>query len=236
MHLYKNKKKIMISYDWIPLNWAYLLLPAICIFGCITNFFSIAVLFNPKMKDISFKYLLVTSISDLLYLFLCSYLFIQLCSDCPLFTSYFTQWYTIYIDSYLTSCLAVFVILTEITLSLLRYSILKNKTYIQSMKFYKVIAFLFLISLVFYLPVLFFNEIIPIQQINSTKTDYLTIMNSLGSSLYGTITPIVLSTIRIILAMFVLTGINIMNAIEFRKRVSNRIQNQNIIESKYNLF
>jgi len=36
--------------------------------------------------------------------------------------------------------------------------------------------------------------------------------------------------------MFVLTGINIMNAIEFRKRFTNRIQNEGLAESKFKIM
>jgi len=85
-------------------------------------------------------------------------------------------------------------------------------------------------SFLFYSPVLFFKKIIPIQVINLTEitltTDYTQEKTNLGFTLYATITPILLQTIRGLLAMFVLTGINIMNVIEFRKRYSKRIQNQ----------
>ena len=55
----------MIFSDWTS-KWGYLLLPAICIFGFLNNLINIIVFLNSKMKDISFKYLLAISISDLL--------------------------------------------------------------------------------------------------------------------------------------------------------------------------
>lgn len=219
----------MRAFDWVLADWFFLILPVICIFGLLTNLTNIAVLLNHKMKDISYKYILVTSLSETFYLGLNSYIFIELCSNCPLYTSYFTQWYSIYIDNYLTSCLAIFCIFIDINLSLIRYSALKNKEYLQSLNYYLVIGILFLISLIYYLPVLFFNEIIPIIDENENKTsmnEFIVIANSLGSSLYGITTPIILSTVRILLAMFVLTGINIMNIIEFRKRYSYRFNNK----------
>ena len=158
-----------------------------------------------------------------MYLGLCSYMLIYLCSDCPLHNTYFTKVYTIYINYYFTSVLAIFCILNDIFLSLLRYSVLKNNTYLQSFRYYLVIGFLFLISLLYYSPILFFYDIIPIQTANNNTTvifqdDYAVVKNSLGLSLYGKITPIVLSVIRLILAMLVLTTINIFNVIEFKKR------------------
>jgi hypothetical protein len=41
------------SFDWAT-RWGYLIIPAICIFGFLTNLTNIGVLLNPKMKDISF--------------------------------------------------------------------------------------------------------------------------------------------------------------------------------------
>ena len=226
----------MISFDWTT-RWGYLVLPSLAIFGFLTNLISIIVLLNPKMKDISFKYLLATSISDLSYLFLCSYAFVYICPDCPLGNTYFTQIAVIYSSNYLTSVLAIFNIFLAIYLSLIRYSILKNKKYFQSINIYLVIASLFFISLIYYSPVLFFSKIIPIiqQDINNNITviennndyiEYKVIKTSVGVSLYGKVTPIILSVIRLILAILIETSINIMNVVEFRKRYSNRFLRQ----------
>jgi hypothetical protein len=224
----------MISFDWTT-RWGYLVLPSLAIFGFITNLINIIVLINPKMKDISFKYLLATSISDLSYLFLCSYAFVYICPDCPLGNTYFTQIAVIYSSNFLTSVLAIFNIFLDIYLSLIRYSILKNKTYFQSINFYLVITGFFVISLIYYSPVLFFSKIIPIQPtINNNITvienndyiEYKVIKNLVGASLYGKVTPIILSVIRLILAIFIQGGINILNVIEFRKRYSKRIHIQ----------
>lgn len=70
--------------------------------------------------------------------------------------------------------------------------------------------------------------------ISKDYIEYSEVNNSIGSSIYGQITPIILQSIRIILAMFVLTGINMLNVIEFRKRYSNRSEtSQYITESIY---
>jgi len=219
---------MVASFDWAS-YWGYLALPSICMFGFFTNLTNMSVFLNRKMKDVSFKYLLITSLSDLMYLGLCSYMLIYLCADCPLHDSYFTKWYQIYINYYFTSVLAIFCIFSDIFLSLLRYSILKNNKYLQSIRFYLVVGLLFIVSLIYYLPVIFFYDIIPKNINNDNITtiidEYSVVKNPLGLSLYGKITPIILSVIRLILAMIVLTSINIMNVIEFRKRYSNPFQN-----------
>jgi hypothetical protein len=213
----------MVVFDW-KTRWGYLILPSLALFSCMTNLINIIVFLNPKIKDISFKYFLATSIADL---FFSIYSFVYICPDCPLHNTYFTQLVVIYSSNYLTNDLAIFCILISIYLSLLRYSILKNRTYLQSLNFYLVISCLFLMYLVYYLSVLFFSKIIPIQQnINNTTViiendDYIgykLVKTSLGESLYGLVTPIILAVIRLILAIFIETSINTMNMIEFRKR------------------
>ncbi len=96
------------SFDWAT-RWGYLIIPAICIFGFLTNLTNIAVLLNPKMKDISFKYILATSISDLIYydLILESYSFFVLCTDCPLHNTYFTQFYDFIVFHYIIPCMVI---------------------------------------------------------------------------------------------------------------------------------
>ena len=103
----------MIFSDWTS-KWGYLLLPAICIFGFLNNLINIIVFLNSKMKDISFKYLLAISISDLLYLFSLSYLFISQCVDCPLHNTYFTHLYDFILFHYFAPSLAIFCIFTEL--------------------------------------------------------------------------------------------------------------------------
>ena len=121
----------MISlFSWSS-NWGYLVLPCISLFGFITNSLNIYVLLNKKMKDITFKYLLATSIIDLFYLTISSYIFIFECKECPYHNTYFTQFFDIYIAHYVSACLAIFNILTDITLSIIRYSILKNNQRLQ---------------------------------------------------------------------------------------------------------
>jgi len=231
----------MVSFDWAS-KWGYLLLPAICIFGFITNLINIIIFLNSKMKDISFKYLLAISISDLLYLFSLSYLFISQCVDCPLHNTYFTHLYDFIFFHYFAPCLAIFCIFTEIILSLILYSVLKNKTYLQSLNFYLVIGFTLFVSFIYYLPLLFFKNISSINKSNNdtNKTiinynnEYTEVDTSLGSSLYGQVLPIILQSIRIFLVIFVLTGINILNAIEFKKRYSSRSQVVLVIKESNN--
>ena len=75
-------------------------------------------------------------------------------------------------------------------------------------------------SFIYYLPLLFFKNILPI---NSNNTEYSLVKTSLSQTLYGEIAPIILQSIRIILAIVFLPSLNILNVSLFRKRYSNRI-------------
>ena len=129
-------------------NWPLLFIPSICV--------NITVFLNSEMKDFSFKYMLASSFADFLYLGLSTFSFIGLCNDCALHNNFLTQVYQIWIGDYLTSCLAIFSIFVEITLSVNRYLILKNRKNIKKINHVLVIFFLFLLSLGYYLPILFF--------------------------------------------------------------------------------
>ena len=81
----------------------------------------------------------------------------------------------------------------------------------------------------------FFKEIKPIKQIkvNNTVvyTAYFAFDNSVGATSFGHALPIVITSIRILLATVVLTTVNVMNAIEFRKRYSKRVKHTTSIFS-----
>ena len=59
------KNKTDFKFDSYSTLLQYLPLPLVCLFGVFANILNIIVFLNPKMKDISFKYMLVISISDL---------------------------------------------------------------------------------------------------------------------------------------------------------------------------
>lgn len=200
-----------------------LLTPLFCSFGVLTNGLNILVLKRTNTKDTLFKYMLASSIIDLVYLLLATYSFIEFCSDiqCLFKTCYWSQIYIIYIADYLTSCLALFRIFLEIFISIERYLIVLNKKYLANLPYYLVILFLFIVSLLFYLPLLFFKEITTNSNISMNYSmQFAIIKNDLGLSLFGRLIPILLTFLRIFLGTIVLVVINLMSVYEFKKRFS----------------
>ena len=73
-------------------------------------------------------------------------------------------------------------------------------------------------SFIYYSPLLFFKNILPINSNNinnetTNYTEYSLVKTSLGQSLYGEVIPIILQSIRIILAIVLLPSLNILNVI-----------------------
>jgi hypothetical protein len=203
-------------------------LPLICIFGSITNILSIIVFSNKKMKDVSFKYMLAASFGDLIYLLLLTYNYTVFCPNFINTHKFGQQIYIIIVKQYLTSCLAIFTILIDLILSIQRYFILSNDKRSYLFKPYKcIILIVFIISFIFYMPVLFQNNILA--KINSESdniVEYSLIETEFGKSSMGNYLLIILSLIRIFLGIILLSFINLINAIIFRKRFENRLKSK----------
>ncbi len=106
------------------------------------------------MKEISFKFMLAISISDMLYLLFMTYNYATLCDYCPLRDEYFTRLNEIITNIYLTSSFGIFSILVDISLALHRSLILLNKP--VKFSFNVLMIILVAISLAYYFPLLIF--------------------------------------------------------------------------------
>lgn len=200
-------------------------IPLITLFGMITNIINVIVLNKIKTKNNLFKYMLVMSGSDLLYQFLAMFCFIEFCTDCSLNKSYLTQLFIISIDDYLTSCLAFFRILLEISISIERYLVVLNKKCFIKFSFNSVIVISMSISLLYYLPVIFVKEITQLKELNETENsfngEYSLQKNNFGSTIFGKLIPIILTSIRLFSGTFLLIGINLFIMRECNKRFAN---------------
>lgn len=188
-------------------------IPVVSIIGIFTNGLNIAVFMNHRMKNSTFKYMFVISINDFIYLTLCSILSIDFCNNCSVKYTYVYSFYLLYIDDYLTSCLAIYCILIEIVISYQRYSIITNKKYKETISFKLLLFVLLIIALLFYFPMIFLKEIKKCQ--NGFQLIY---KNKSSEIVY-----IVISFARIFLGVLVLSAINILNGIKFSKMYHNKL-------------
>ncbi len=187
----------------------------VCIFGTITNSLNIYVFLSniTKFKHQIFTFMLITSSVDLVYCALLIYNNWAMCKTCQLYTTYFTQLYTIIVFDYITSCLAIFNILIDIIVSFERYLIVLNSKYLRNISLTATILIVSVLSLLYYLPVLFMKNIELIKSTNSFRLE----LNNFGSSRFAEILIIVIQSIRIFLTVILLPSVNILTAIQLRK-------------------
>jgi hypothetical protein len=195
--------------------------------GMLTSLVNISVLSRRSVlsSSVLFKHLLIMSTSDFLY----SALFVLACplkqcqpssTACGLATQCVALFVDIGFNDWLTSCIAIFIILTELFLSLERLFVVMNRTLISVSKIKYFYMCMGVLSLAYYAPVLFLKRIV---QHSTTETSCgLSVSNSTNSTLQfeyeltafgrsqaGKLVIIVLSSIRFLLATIVLLALNL---------------------------
>jgi hypothetical protein len=203
-------------------------LALICFFGVLTNLINITVFVNPRITDKCFKYMLVNSISDMVYLSLflvVYYIPMHFCvAKCQIGSySYTAQLLFFLFDDYFSSTLAFFNILTDILLSLKRLMIVTNKYYATWISYKVAISACYLLALILYSPVLFLKEIEPSSSPNGTF--YTIVPTKFASSGIGTATPIILSSFRIFMGIVVLSTINIVTTLKLKSQLMKKMEN-----------
>jgi hypothetical protein len=223
--------------------WYLYLRPFICIFGLISNTInSIIFYFSPKLKHSTYRLMLIISIVDFFYLtILLTSSFISDCRDFCLNMRYRyeVRQFELFAEDYFSSCLALFVIFIEIILSVKRYLIMSNShKYRSEFQNNITLAIVFLVSIVYYMPVIFVKEIVisPENFIkNNNKTAYVLVKSGFGKTKFGKALPVVLASIRLVLASLILGAINILTTIRFKYRIKYKGKVKNI-QCKFTLF
>ncbi|CAF0806155.1 unnamed protein product, partial [Brachionus calyciflorus] len=192
---------------------------SIAIIGSFTSLISFFVFINLKKKDQAFKYYLVTSINDFIYSVIASFYILASCvddHDCLRGKWLSNQIYLLYLADYFTSSQAIIGILIECFVSLERLFILLRKDFLKNLKVTKVLTCIIIVGILYYLPIIFVQKI---RKIPGTENDYEVIQTDFGTSELGKILPLVLSSIRFILASFVLFGINMITFSYFKEQL-----------------
>ena len=200
--------------------------------GILTNGICVAVFLNPKMKDISFKYMLTQSINDCIYFSILAFNLLSVCSIDEVRTS--LGIYLYFMISYLvSSILAIFYIFIEIWLSLNRYLMLKNKKSLDKLfSFKKTLFFIAILSFIYYFPQAFLYEIKSSKNFTLTnKTIYSHEHSTFSKTNFGQILFIFLEVLRIFMNSLLVPFINILFMIEHRKRSNKKAE----IRAKYNV-
>jgi hypothetical protein len=202
------------------------LFPFICIIGMITNGLNCKIFYNLKAKEnVLFIFLLASSIVDFFYLFGVILVAIPNCGNycSPEFKkNYLSQWIRLYISDYFTSCLAIFNIFIDLTVSFQRYIIIKNDNRFNIIKKRRIIFFLLILSLVYYSPELIFKKIVKINE--SNQTAYKVVSTNFENK-FHVLKPIQISLqlIRGPLSLIVLVLINVLTWYGFKSFIATKV-------------
>ena len=216
------------------------------LFGIYTSFLNVIVFRGKLMrkKSTTLDYLLVMCINDFLYLIALLIWMIwnsnnwtTLGSVCQ-FVQYFRLVYFIGIFTFLTSSMAIFNLFLEIYITLERFFILKNKSYFKNYRVMYVVLALSLVSILFYMPVLFLTQIVSCnnnKNSNSSASAYRLQVTRFGNSNVGKLTAITLFTIRHIIITAVLFILNLITIFEFKNYQAKKRRAKSIYTSYQSL-
>ena len=181
--------------------------------GMVTNVLNILVLRSSRLNDRSFKYFLVIAIVDFIYLLIFN--IDALLKLTNLVYTYNEQLFQIICVNYLTSSLAMFVLLLDLANSIDRCFICFNKYHLQNVSFRKILTLLFIVSMITYWPELFSKRIVLKKNQNNR---FKLVPSRWGSSKECNMIVISVWAVRFFLSSAVLTGINLMSVIGFIRR------------------
>lgn len=200
----------------------------VALIGSLSQIINILVLLSPDLKDSSYKFMLANSVNNACYLLLCAiYPFFVCQSVCEIENqALFTLIYLIAIDEYLTSCMAVFNLLIQIFLSIQRIFLVTNNRFFQNISVIKSVSILAFVSLLFYSPI-FTIQNIELSQANTTVNHsesrlYSIVKTDFGSTTFGQHVRTIVSSLRIFLATVLLTIVNTINFIVFKRYFNKR--------------
>jgi hypothetical protein len=200
--------------------------------GTVTALINIAIFMHRKMLKSSetFYYLLAMSIFDFLYLgpLLLSNIINKLCSSsstqCGEIAQYLSLFLVISVNNYLSSSFALFNIIFEIFLTIQRLFIIDNKEFLPKLTVRRLVLINLVISIAFYSPIGFQSRIrSSLIKLNGTNlTEFKLVNTEFGNSFVGKLTPIILSTVRIVLCGPILFAVSLANIFVLKKYLAKK--------------
>lgn len=207
-----NSSLIQIKSD---VNIEEIIFGFLSIIGTVTSFINSLIFWKLRSKDQVYKFYLVSSLFDTFYMSSISVNTLFACGvPCDKLNknSLIKILYTIALYDYLTSSIAIYNIMIEIFVTTQRYFLISRKKNFQNLNPHSVMLVIILISLFYYSPIIFLKKIFYAENIG-----YKMVYTSFGLSESGRLIPIVLSSIRLILASIILLIANVFTLKEFKK-------------------
>jgi hypothetical protein len=216
----------LVATSGFDFTWSALSKLIVASFSVLTDLINITVFVHPKLKDTSYKYMLAISITHFFYSLNALMLTITFsCTTCSLIGSFFAAFVLSYLTQFVPSILTLFRTFSECTIALYTYCVLTNRNrFVERVNSFKLVIFpahsLIAVAIVSYQ---LFGISIGSSVDKNGNTQYSRIQNSFALTQLYSIVSIVTLSIWLSLVAFVLTFLNILNVIEFRKRYNTRI-------------
>ena len=198
-----------------------------CIFSIITNIINIAVFSHSSLRDTTYNFMMVVAITDLCYCCFAfeSFTLSNICGSYTFICGSYTQYIALIneriIADFLSSCLAIYSISSEIFLTVQRIFIIRNINFLKDLTVKKVGPIIASISAIYYLPTWFFygtkESGVVYTFKNQTYIEYVRYSTDFGKSVTGTYLGLVMQIGRIVLVLGVLLVLNIVSIIFFHK-------------------
>lgn len=211
-----NQSTVVVGY----LKWDGYVRGSIDLFGIISNLINILVFLSPRLKDTSYKLMLVKAVSNLVYFMIAFETeILTFCVNCGWSSSYLAAFNYCYIYIFFSGCLYFYTITIDVVLSVYTYSILVNKSWPGKYTYLVICVTLFFVSIAFYgqKPLVFM-----VQQVANTDKYYYT-FSSFALSWTNKTLQIAQSFIKIILSVVVVSLVNIINVVTFTRRFKKRV-------------
>jgi hypothetical protein len=239
-----NSTALVNELDLLSDRFYLFIVIPIRVFGSITNVINIIIFLNKELKNDIYKYLIAKSASDFIYSFILIPTFIPFSLTNRYISieatySFISAWYTLYIDYYFTSSLAIFSIFLETLVSLKIYimtiNIERYFKFMDKLSTLFVIILLFIISILYYIPEVIFQDIIRVQ--NSTN-HFIVVLNQIANDTGGLFDSLqaVALLIRGPVFLALVLIINLSTWYQFKKQMNAKllINNLNLIITKRN--
>jgi hypothetical protein len=241
-------------------TWYTFVAPIICIVSFILNIVNVNVLDRMKQANKIYYYMYIKSIVNSIYLLISIFVFMIKCGQfCDIDNTYFSKLYHLYFFIYLISCLGLFDLFIEISISLNRFFTITNKHFQNhhiknNFNSNMILLFLLFYSFLFHSPYLFAYQINEIKVYNDTYSIFVNKLKEIKIINYTAkynkyemvfndnykirfeLINYIGVVLRSFLMFFLIVLVNILGLYKFKQNVNNLLVMRTIHGNRSSLF
>ncbi len=240
---------ISVIRNWL---WKYVM-PYLCLFGILTNLINVVIFNNRRLTNSIYKFFLIHSIIDLIYLLLSFVYFFSKYSSTSFIIhqssclSYLINFIELYVFYILTSSLAIMLIFVEIIIALKRLFIVANLN--LRIHFKLCLISLFSFSILLQIPYSLSRQIVLSSSFknnsinssfslssSSSSKSYIIVTNEFANQHVYMIAYSVSNICRGLVAPVVLLILNLLICFKYKKQIRKKMQMKVMKRSKFGKF